>query len=48
MSIIISESTRTALERALRCDYSAKKTDIFKACLKQCASSYFNGKLNNT
>ena len=29
VSIVISESTRTALECALRCDYSGKKTDKF-------------------
>ena len=28
-TIVISESTRTALEFALRCDYSGKKTDTF-------------------
>ena len=32
MSIVISESTRTALECALRCDYSGKKTDKFLKC----------------
>ena len=29
MSIVISESARTALECVLRCDYSGKKTDKF-------------------
>ena len=29
MSIVISESTRTALEYVLRCDYSGNKTDKF-------------------
>ena len=29
MSIVISESTRTALECVLRCDFSGKKTDKF-------------------
>ena len=29
MSIVISESTRTVLECALRCDYSGKKKDKF-------------------
>ena len=29
MSMVISESTKTALECVLRCDYSGKKTDTF-------------------
>ena len=29
MAIVISKSTRTALECAIRCDYSGKETDKF-------------------
>ena len=57
MSIVISVSTRTALECALPCDYSGKKTDKFskhgyKICSKRVVSTNFKltkctGRLNN-